>query len=136
MARDRVLPASLAIVSPGGSPRVALIATTAGAIVLAATGSYEQLIAFNVALGILGNFFVDFAALRLRRTEPALARPWRAPFYPYSILIAAAINAALLAAVIYEDPVHSLAGTCLAVAIGLSYYTVGRLRRLALPAQT
>lgn len=136
MARDRVLPGTLAIVSEGGSPRIALIATTAGAIVLAASGSYEQLIAFNVALGVLGNFFVDLAALRLRRTEPELARPWRAPLYPYSILIAASINTALLGALIYEDPVHSLAGTGLAVAIGLSYYAVGWMRRLIIPAQT
>lgn len=136
MARDRVLPGALAIVSQGGSPRIALIATTAGAIVLAASGSYEQLIAFNVALGVLGNFFVDLAALRLRRTEPALERPWRAPFFPYSILMAAGINAALLGALVYEDPMHSLAGTGLAVAIGLSYYAVGRMRGSKVPAQT
>jgi APA family basic amino acid/polyamine antiporter len=134
MARDRVLPRALAVVSPGGSPRIALVATTAVAIVLAASGSYEQLIALNVALGVLANFFVDLAALRLRRTEPALARPWRAPFYPYSILIAAGINAALLGALIYEDPVYSLAGTGLAVTIGLSYLAVGWMRRSAVPA--
>lgn len=136
MARDRVLPSALARVALGGSPRLALIATTAGAIVMAASGSYEQLIAFNVALGILCNLFVDLAALRLRRTEPGLARPWRAPFYPYSILLAAGINAALLGALIYEDPVHSLAGTGLAVATGVCYYAVGRLRRWAVPALT
>ena len=136
MARDRVLPAGLATVSPGGSPRIALIATTAGAIVLATSVSHEQSIAVTVAPGGLGNFFGDLAALRLRRTEPALARPWRAPLYPYSILIAAGINAILLGALVYEDPVHSLAGTGLAVAIGISYYGVGRIRRSRLPAQT
>jgi APA family basic amino acid/polyamine antiporter len=135
MARDRVLPTALATVAPGGSPRLALIATTAGAIVMAASGSYEQLIAFNVALGILCNLFVDLAALRLRRTEPTLVRPWRAPFYPYSILLAAGINTALLGALIYEDPLHSLAGTGLAVATGLSYYAVGLMRRWTVPAQ-
>lgn len=121
MARDGVLPQALAAVSPGGSPRVALTATTVGSVLLAASGTYEQLIAFNVALGVVVNLLVGLSALRLRKTEPELTRPWLVPLFPMPILIASGINFALLAALIYEDPLHSLAGTGAAIAIGLLY---------------
>jgi len=132
MARDRVLPSALATVAPGGSPRLALVATTAAAVVLASSGTYEQLIAFAVAVGILGNLAVDLAALRLRRSEPNLARPWRAALYPWSFIVPAAINIALLGGLIYEDPLHSLAGTGLSIAIGVLYWLKTRLRPTAI----
>jgi len=132
MARDRVLPSALATVAPGGSPRLALLATTAAAVVLASSGTYEQLIAFAVAVGILGNLAVDLAALRLRRSEPNLARPWRAALYPWSFIAPAAINVALLGGLIYEDPLHSLAGTGLSIAIGVLYWLKTRLRPTAI----
>ena len=131
MARDRVLPRPLATVAPGGTPRNALIATTLGSAVLSASGTYEQLIAFNVALGVLINLSVSVSALRLRRTEPALARPWRIPLYPWPVLVAVAINLALLGGLIFEDPVHSLLGTGSAVMIGLGYRMARRLRPVA-----
>jgi hypothetical protein len=52
----------------------------------------------------------------------------RTPLYPLPILIAADINAALLGALVYEDPVRSLAGTGLACLIGLAYWIAARLR--------
>jgi APA family basic amino acid/polyamine antiporter len=131
MARDRVLPRPLATVAPGGTPRNALIATTLGSAVLSASGTYEQLIAFNVALGVLINLSVSVSALRLRRTEPALARPWRIPLSPWPVLVAVAINLALLGGLIFEDPVHSLLGTGSAVMIGLGYRMARRLRPVA-----
>jgi APA family basic amino acid/polyamine antiporter len=131
MARDRVLPRPLAAVAPGGTPRNALIATTLGSAVLSASGTYEQLIAFNVALGVLINLSVGLSALRLRRTEPGLARPWRIPLYPWPVLVAVSINVALLGGLIFEDPVHSLLGTGSAVMIGLGYRMAKRLRPVA-----
>jgi APA family basic amino acid/polyamine antiporter len=131
MARDRVLPRPLAAVAPGGTPRNALIATTLGSAVLSASGTYEQLIAFNVALGVLINLSVGLSALRLRRTEPGLARPWRIPLYPWPVLVAVSINVALLGGLIFEDPVHSLLGTGSAVMIGLGYCMANRLRPVA-----
>jgi APA family basic amino acid/polyamine antiporter len=128
MARERVLPPQLTRVARGGSPRVALTVTVILSALLSASGTYEQLIALNVALGVLINLLVAVSVLRLRRTEPSLRRPWRTPLYPLPILISAAINAALLGALVYEDPVRSLAGTGLACLIGLAYWIAARLR--------
>lgn len=126
MARDGVLPAALAKVGRGGVPRVAVAATSGVAALLAASGTYEELLAFNVAIGTLGDLLVCLSVVQLRRSEPHLNRPWRAPFYPAPIIVAVAINAALLAGLLYEDPLHSLAGVGGAVVIGLAY----ELRRM------
>jgi len=128
MARDRVLPSALAKVAPGGTPRLALVVTSGLAMLFSASGTYEELIAFNVALGVLVNLSVCICAWRMRQTEPTLPRPWRMPLYPVSVLLAAITNASLLAALVYEDPFHSLLGTGFAVAIGLSYRIASALR--------
>lgn len=121
MARDSVLPAGLAKVGSGGVPRRAVAATSGLAAILAASGTYEELLAFNVAIGTLGDFLVCLSVMQLRRTEPHLERPWRTPFYPTPIIIAAVVNAALLVGLFYEDPLHSIAGVGGAVVIGVAY---------------
>lgn len=130
MARDGVLPAALAKVGRGGVPRIAVAATSGLAAIFAASGTYEELLAFNVAIGTLGDLLVCLSVAQLRRTEPQLKRPWRTPFYPAPIIAAAAINGALLAGLLYEDPLHSLAGVGGAVVIGLAY----ELRRTRSPS--
>jgi APA family basic amino acid/polyamine antiporter len=132
MSRNGVLPRKLASVRPNGSPFAALTVGSAGAALLAASGTYEELIAFNVALGFLVNSSVCLAALRLRRTEADLPRPWKMPAYPLPVLIAVLVNLVLLAAMIREDAFHSLAGIAAAVAIGLAYR--GLRARKAKPA--
>jgi APA family basic amino acid/polyamine antiporter len=121
MGRHGALPAPLARIAPGGTPRNGLIATASIAGILAASGNYEQLVAFSVALGLFTDLVVSLAAIQLRRLEPDLPRPWRAPLYPASIIAAVLLEASLLAALIWNDPFHSLSGTGFAVALGLAY---------------
>ena len=121
MSRDTLLPRYCSRVSRNGSPVIALTVGTVIAAGLAASGTYQDLIAFNVALGFLVNSAVCLAALRLRQTEPALPRPWRMPLHPWPIFVAVSINAALLAAMIVEDAFHSLAGIFAAILIGVGY---------------
>lgn len=136
MARRGVLPAPLAQVSATGTPRAALLALATPGALLAWSGNYAALVAYSVALLILINSAVSLAALRLRRTEPDLPRPFRTPLYPLPILASLAINAALLAAMIYEDTLHSLTGIGIVLAIGCAYWTSGLVqrRRGAVPA--
>ena len=132
MARDRVLPSPLARVAVGGTPRNGLIATAAITAVLAASGSYEQLVAISVAAGLLVDLMVTLSMIRLRQTEPNLPRPWRAPFYPWPVAATALLEAALLAGMIWEDPVHSLIGTGIAAVMGLWHaVTYPRVERRA-----
>jgi APA family basic amino acid/polyamine antiporter len=120
MARNRVLPAVLTKVSASGTPRIALLCTTIGAALLASTGGYERLIAIGAPFTIGVPAFTDLAAIRLRLREPELERPFRMPLFPAPAVIGFAINAVLVAAIIYEDPLDSLFGLGLLVVIGIA----------------
>jgi len=121
MARDRVLPAALAKVLPNGTPRNALIVTTIIAALLSASGTYEQLIAFAVAGQLFADLAVSLTVIRLRYTEPDMPRPWRAPFYPWTVGTGALLQCFLLIALIKHDSIHSLAGISVAVVMGVAY---------------
>ena len=123
MARAGVLPDLVARVSPTGTPRTALLITTLCAAVLAATGSYEQLIAIFAPLTLTIDISVNAAAIAIRRREPALPRPFRMPLYPLPVLIGMFLNASLLAMVVYENPLHSLIGVGAVALVAAVYKT-------------
>ena len=131
MARNGVLPSVLARVSPTGTPRAALLATTVTAAVLAATGSYTQLIAIGAPLSISIDIAVNASAISMRLREPKLARPFRMPLFPLPALLGLLLNGLLLAAVIYENPAHSLMGLGAVAVIGVIYMAWARLARTA-----
>jgi APA family basic amino acid/polyamine antiporter len=130
MARNGVLPQPLSIVAAGGTPRLALACTAAGAALLASSGGYERLIAIGApfTFGIVA--MADLAAIRMRMAEPKLARPFRMPLFPAPALIGLAVNLLLLGAVIYEDPLHSMSGIGALIAIGAatSFHRLARMR--------
>jgi APA family basic amino acid/polyamine antiporter len=124
MARRAALPARVAQVSASGTPRVALAMTALICASLAATGSYEQLLAMGTSLTILIDASVNASAIRMRLREPALARPFRMPLFPAPAILGLVVNTALLAAVIYEDPVNSSLGIG-AIALLAALYKAG-----------
>ena len=78
MARDGMLPARGAVVNAGGTPTVATLVTTAVAIGLIATGTFQKLVAV-ASFFLAANYFVCCLALFvLRRREPGTIRPFRA----------------------------------------------------------
>ena len=85
--------------------------------------------ATNVPLNVALFVGVNMAAIRLRQKEPDLLRPYRIPLYPLPVLLAVAINTTLLAALIYEDPLHSLEGFALLAAIVGVYAVIGPSRK-------
>jgi APA family basic amino acid/polyamine antiporter len=127
MARDRALPAWLARVAPQGTPRPALLLTSGTAAPFAASGDYDALIAMAAVPTATINLVMDFAAIRLRRTEPGLARPFRMPLFPLPALVSAALNTALIAEMIWESPGNSLAGVAVLLGIGLVYLVRERM---------
>ena len=126
LARAGHLPASLTSVAPGGTPRPALTVSSILAAVLAATGTYDTVVAMNVPITVALVVVVNAAAIRLRRKEPGLPRPFRIPMYPLPVIAAVALNLALLVALVVEDPVHSLGGFAVLGAVGVIYATIHR----------
>jgi amino acid transporter len=126
LGRAGQLPARLGEVASTGIPRWALTASTLLAMAFAATGTYDTVVAMNIAVGTVIVIVVNLSAIRLRRTEPDLPRPFRIPWFPLPPLAAIALNIALLAAMVYEDPAHSLAGWFALACVALVYYLIGR----------
>jgi APA family basic amino acid/polyamine antiporter len=120
MARNRVLPFVLTRVSPSGTPRIALLCTTAGAALLASSGGYERLIAIGAPFTIGVPAVCDLAAIALRWREPALERPFKMPLFPIPALIGFTVNALLIGSLFYEDPFDSSLGVGLLIAIGIA----------------
>ena len=82
MAEDGLLPHAVTHVNRGGTPDLALFASSAVAILLIATGTFASVLALAAFFYVL-QYGVSFASLFvLRIREPDLPRPYRAPGYP------------------------------------------------------
>jgi ethanolamine permease len=105
LARAGYLPPILSAVHPvRRTPHYALIATgVLGAIALL-SGATSQLITLS-ALGAIAMYICSLLALfRLRRSEPNLERPFRAPLFPALPLIALALSLLSLGVIVYFNP--------------------------------
>lgn len=129
LARAGHLPARFSQVAAAGTPRSALTVSSILAAAFAATGTYATVVAMNVAMMVALVVVVNIAAIRLRSLEPDLPRPFRIPLYPLPAFAAVGLNLALLAALVFEDPVHSLGGFAFLAIVGVVYATVHRVTR-------
>jgi APA family basic amino acid/polyamine antiporter len=131
MARDGMLPAGAATVNAGGTPTVATLVTTAVAMVLIATGTFQRLVAVASFFLAVNYFVCCLALIVLRRREPDAIRPFRAWAYPWSAGIVAIGAGAFVAGALMADTPNALLALVLLVA-GLGGWMVigpGRLRR-------
>jgi APA family basic amino acid/polyamine antiporter len=117
IGRDGLLWRRAASVTPGGTPSSAMLATTAVALTLIATGTFQRLVAI-VAFFLAANYVVCCLALMvLRRREPDCARPFRAWGYPWSAALVFAGAVAFLAGAAVGDPINA-AGALALLALG------------------
>lgn len=128
MARDGVFFRKLAEVHPRyGTPAFAIVASTAWAMVLAATGTFEQLLTYVVFVGWifygLGAASI-FVFRRTRRDEP---RPFRVPGYPVTPALFVLSAAALVLNTLLEQPRQAVIGIGV-VLIGAPAYLIWRRR--------
>jgi ethanolamine permease len=105
LARAGYLPAELAKVhAVRRTPHVALVATGVAGILALLSGRTSELITLS-ALGALTMYVCSMLALfRLRRTQPDLERPFRAPFYPVLPLIALSLSLLSLGVIVWFNP--------------------------------
>ena len=82
-----------------GTPWPALIATGVLGVFALVSGKTNELITLS-ALGAIVMYIASMLSLfRLRRREPGLARPFRAPWYPVTPLVALALSILSLAVI-------------------------------------
>jgi APA family basic amino acid/polyamine antiporter len=125
LGRDRLLWKATAEVNHGGTPGVATLVTTALAILLIATGTFQRLVAMTAFFLAFNYAICTLALVWLRRREPAAERPFRAWGYPWSAAIVIAGALAFLAGAVIGDTTSAVIATG-ALAVGLVIYFASR----------
>ena len=111
MARDGLFFRRLAEVSPRfGTPAVAIIASSAWAALLAATGTFEQLLTYVVFVGWIFYALGAVSIFVYRRRQPDAPRPFRVPGYPLTPLLFIAASGAIVANTFFTQPGRALLG--------------------------
>jgi len=116
MSRDGLLWRRTAEVNAAGTPVAATVVTTAVAVVLIASGTFQKLVAIASIFLVFNYSVCCLALVVLRRREPGRPRPFRAWGYPWSAVVVLAGAAAFLVAAVIGDTVNSAAAAALTVA--------------------
>jgi basic amino acid/polyamine antiporter, APA family len=119
MGRDGLLWKRTADVTAGGAPLAATLVTTAVAVALIASGTFQKLVAIASFFLVLNYSICCLALVVLRRREPDRPRPFRAWGYPWSAAIVLAGAAAFLFGAVVGDAVNAAAALAL-MAVGLA----------------
>ena len=128
MARDGLFFRTLGDVHPRyGTPAVSIIAGTIWAMVLAVSGTFEQLLTYVVFVGWIFYALGAACVFVLRRTKPDADRPFRVPGYPWTPLLFIAAAVALVANTIATQPGRAAVGIGV-VLLGLPVYFVWQKR--------
>jgi basic amino acid/polyamine antiporter, APA family len=126
MAKDGLFFRKLAEVHPRfGTPAVSIIAGTAWAMVLAASGTFEQLLTYVVFVGWIFYALGAACVFVLRRTRPEAERPFRVPGYPWTPLLFIVAAIALVGNTISTQPGRAAVGIGV-VLLGLPVYYAWR----------
>jgi len=133
MSRDGVFFAKLAEVHPRfNTPAIAIVTSSVWAMVLAATGTFQQLLTYVVFVGWIFYAFGALAIFVYRRREPNLARPFRTPGYPLTPILFVLSAAAIVINTIVTQPRNVIFAIAL-MALGVPAYYMWRSRLAKAP---
>jgi APA family basic amino acid/polyamine antiporter len=103
IGRDGLLTRKAAVVSEGGTPRIALLLTSLMVVAVILSGNFEQVVAMYAVLFLVTYVLTFLAVFVLRYREPATPRPFKAIGYPFSTATVLFGSVAFLIAAIVED---------------------------------
>src|SRR5438132_1209350 len=128
MARDRVFFRSLADVHPRfGTPALAVAFSALWSMVLAVSGTFEQLFTYVVFASWIFAALAAASVFVLRRRRPDAPRPFRVPGYPVTPALFGAAAAAIVGTAIVARPVQAVIGLGI-VATGVPAHFVWKHR--------
>lgn len=131
MAADGLFFKRLAIISPRfGTPAFAVVALAAWSILLALTGTFEQLLTYVVFTGWIFYALGALSVFVYRSREPHAIRPFRVPGYPVTPALFVIAAAALVINTIVTQPARAAAGIAM-VFIGVPAYLAWKNRSQA-----
>lgn len=128
MARDGVFFRRLAEVHPRwGTPAISIVTSSAWAAVLAASGSFEQLLTYVVFTSWAFYALGAASLFRYRRRMPDAPRPFRVPGYPWTPLLFVLSAAAIVLSTVVGQPKRAAVGIGI-VLLGAPAYWIWRSR--------
>ena len=128
MARDRVFFAKLAEVHPRfGTPALSIVVSSVWAMLLAVSGTFEQLLTYVVFVGWIFYALGALAVFAYRRREPDAVRPFKTPGYPVTPILFVASAAAIVLNTLVSQPGRAAVGLGL-VLIGVPVFYFWRSR--------
>ena len=111
MAAEGLFFRRLAEVHPRyGTPAIAIVASCAWSAVLAATGTFEQLLTYVVFVGWIFYALGAAAVIALRIKQPAAPRPFKVPGYPVTPVLFVLAAAAIVGNTMYSQPRQAAIG--------------------------
>jgi APA family basic amino acid/polyamine antiporter len=129
MAQDGLFFRKLAEVHPRyGTPAFAIVACALWAMLLAATGTFQQLLTYVVFAGWIFYGLGGLSVFVYRRREPAAPRPFRIPGYPVTPILFVASAAGVVINTLVAQPGRAAVGLAV-VLIGSPAYLAWRRRR-------
>jgi APA family basic amino acid/polyamine antiporter len=128
MSRDRLFFRGATAVNPGGTPTIALVLSTAVAVLFIVFGRTFERVITILAFFFIANYTLSFVSLFvLRHREPERPRPYRAWGYPWTTAMALLGSASFLIGAIAGDPSNS-AGALLLLAASYPAFRLVRRR--------
>lgn len=128
MSRDGVFFSKLAEVHPRfNTPAIAIVTSSVWAMVLAASGTFEQLLTYVVFVGWIFYALGALAIFAYRRREPELYRPFRTPGYPVTPILFVLSAAAIVINTVVTQPRNVIFAIGLMV-LGVPAYYMWRSR--------
>jgi basic amino acid/polyamine antiporter, APA family len=137
MARDGLVYPKLAEIHPRfASPANAIWFLAIWASVLTLTGGYEHLITMAMFANWILFTMIAYSVVVLRRLHPEWPRPYRVPFYPFSVAIFVLVASVFVLNTLIESPRSSIFGLVIQ-AVGVVFYLAWRTKsaRAAAPAE-
>lgn len=129
MARDGLFFEKLAQVHPRlQTPMFAIIAGAVWSAILAATGTFDQLLTYVVFVGWIFYALAAASVLVYRRREPETLRPYRVPGYPVTPILFIVAAAALVLNTIITQPTRAAIGLGM-VMLGAPAYIIWNSKR-------
>jgi APA family basic amino acid/polyamine antiporter len=122
MARDRLFFARIAAIHPRfRTPIKSLALQALWASLLTLSGTYSQLLSYVISAALLFYILTVYGVVVLRRTRPALKRPYRIVGYPYLPIVYVGLAGMVLACILVGDPKNSWPGLAI-IFLGLPAY--------------
>src|SRR5690606_6719429 len=134
MARDGLFFRRLAEVHPRfRTPAFAIVAGSLWAMVLAATGTFEQLLTYVVFAGWIFYALGALSIFAYRRRQPDANRPFRVPGYPITPILFVASAAAIVVNTLLTQPGRAAVGLGVVLA-GAPFFYLWRARAARMEA--